>query len=154
LSRRIVELAGAEIFSRTMLVHAATTDVICAYSDAVQDAGAEPTAAAAEVVALTTATEDAFGDADDELVTLTAADAEVLDVVELVAFTTAAEEDETFAMDELAATASEVLATLTEVCSVVATLKQLHALLNFLGFIEQYVAKAGRPVVAVEEAVV
>jgi hypothetical protein len=136
LSRRIVELAGAEIFSRTMFVHAATTEVICAYSEAVQDAGAFPTAAAAEVVTLTTAVEDAFGDADDELVDLTTPDVEAFVMAEVVALTTA-EEEETFATDELVTTAFEVLATLTEVCIVVATLKQLQALLNFLGFIEQ-----------------
>lgn len=108
------------MFSRTMLVHDATTDVICAYSDAVQDAGAEPTAAAAEVVALTTTTEDAFGAAE----------------LELVAFMTTTEE-ETLAADGLVARAADVLETLTEVCIVVATLKQLQALLNLFGFIEQ-----------------
>ena len=101
-------------------MHDATTDVICAYSDAVQDAGAKPTVAAAEVVALTTNSEDAFGAAE----------------LELVAFT-ATTEEETLAADELVARATVVLETLTEVCTVVATLKQLQALLNFFGFIEQ-----------------
>lgn len=109
-----------------------------------QEAGADATAAA-DVVALTTAADDALGVAELELVTLATTADEVA---------TFAEEVVTFATDELVTIATEVLAALTEVCSVVATLRQLQALLNFLGFIEQYVANAGRPLVAVEEAVV
>lgn len=56
--------------------------------------------------------------------------------LKLVAFTTITEE-ETLAADELVKRAADVLETLTEVCIVVATLKQLQALLNFFGFIEQ-----------------
>lgn len=58
LVKRIVELAGADIFSKTMFVHAAMTDVICAYSEAVQDAGALLTEATE--VAFTTEVEDDF----------------------------------------------------------------------------------------------
>lgn len=131
-----MELAGAEMFSRIMFVQDATTDVICAYSEAVHDAGAAPTAAAAEVVALIETTDVAFGDAELELVVLMTAEVEAFCVAELVAFTTATEE-ETFTAEELLDTAAEVLTTLNEVCRVVATLKQLQALLSFLGFNEQ-----------------
>jgi hypothetical protein len=57
-----MEDAGALMFSRTMFVQAATTEVIWAYSVAVQEAGADPTAT---VVAATEATEVGAGAADE-----------------------------------------------------------------------------------------
>jgi hypothetical protein len=53
--RSIVDDAGAEIPERTMLVQAATTDVICAYSVAVQLAGAFPATSAVVAAGITTA---------------------------------------------------------------------------------------------------
>jgi hypothetical protein len=74
LVKRIVELAGAEILSRRMLVHDATAEVIWAYSVHVQ---VVPVPAAAVVVALTVV--DVVTFAVEELVTLTE-DAEVVEV--------------------------------------------------------------------------
>jgi hypothetical protein len=47
--RSMVELAGAEMLSRTMLVHDLTTEVICAYSVAVQAVPSPPAAPVALV---------------------------------------------------------------------------------------------------------
>jgi hypothetical protein len=55
----MVELAGAEIFSRTIFVHEATTEVIWAYSVAVQ---AVPLPTAAVLVIFATEAEEAFFD--------------------------------------------------------------------------------------------
>ena len=141
LVRRIVELAGAEMFSRTMLVHAATTDVICAYSDAVQEAGADATAIAVLVTWINV--DDAFAVVALELVVLETAAVDVA---------TSPAEEEVGSATEEEMTASEE--DFTAVFRVVAKLRQLHALLNFLGLEEHAVAKDGRPVVAADKAVV
>lgn len=57
----MVELAGAEMLSKTMFVQAFTTDVIWAYSVAVHEAGALPTAANVVLVAFTMAAEESLG---------------------------------------------------------------------------------------------
>jgi hypothetical protein len=57
--RSMVELAGAEMLSRTMLVHDLTTEVICAYSVAVQ-AVPYPPAAPGALVTFATDLEECF----------------------------------------------------------------------------------------------
>jgi hypothetical protein len=81
----MVELAGAEMLSRTMFVQDATTEVICAYSVAVQAVPSPPAAALAALVTLAADVEETFG-GDDAVDFPTAEVVFASDLAEVVAF--------------------------------------------------------------------